>query len=181
MPVLALLAPSGDGKVQQIAATFGINWPHLGAQLVSFAIVCALLYWLAYAPVLRMLDARRAQIAQGLADSEKINTALAGIEAQRQNVIIDAQASATKLLVEARAMARRIEEQHTQRAVAAAEEIVSKAREAAALEHARMLAELRREVGRLVVQTTAAVAGTVLSADDQRRLAENTATYLRTH
>ena len=103
------------------------------------------------------------------------------IEAQRQNVITDAQARATHLLVEARAMARRIEEQHTQRAIAAAEEIVSKAREAAALEHARMLAELRREVGRLVVQTTAAVAGTVLSADDQRRLAENTATYLRTH
>ncbi len=39
----------------------------------------------------------------------------------------------------------------------------------------RMLAELKREVGRLVVQTTAAVAGRVLTADDQRRLAEETA------
>ena len=36
-------------------------------------------------------------------------------------------------------------------------------------------AELRREVGRLVVQTTATVIGKVLTPDDQRRLAEETA------
>ena len=41
-----------------------------------------------------------------------------------------------------------------------------------------MLAELRREVGRLVVQTTAAVIGKVLTPDDQRRLAEETARHL---
>ena len=41
-----------------------------------------------------------------------------------------------------------------------------------------MLAELRREVGRLVVQTTAAVTGKILTPDDQRRLAEETARQL---
>ena len=40
----------------QIAETFGVDWPHLTAQVVSFAIVCALLYWLAYKPVLAMLE-----------------------------------------------------------------------------------------------------------------------------
>ena len=38
-----------------------------------------------------------------------------------------------------------------------------------------MLAELRREVGRLVVQTTATVTGKILTPDDHRRLAEETA------
>jgi len=37
-----------------------------------------------------------------------------------------------------------------------------------------MLADLKREVGRLVVQTTATVTGKVLTADDQNRLAEET-------
>ena len=37
-----------------------------------------------------------------------------------------------------------------------------------------MLYELKREVGRLVVQTTVMVAGKVLTDDDQRRLAEAT-------
>ena len=38
--------------------------------------------------------------------------------------------------------------------------------------------ELRREVGQLVVKTTAAVTGKILSADDQRRLAEETVRQL---
>ena len=59
----------------------------------------------------------------------------------------------------------------------AAEQIVRQAREAAALEHARMLADLKQEVGRLVTQTTAAVIGKVLTPDDHRRLAEETARH----
>jgi F-type H+-transporting ATPase subunit b len=38
-----------------------------------------------------------------------------------------------------------------------------------------MLTELKREVGRLVVQTTATVTGKVLTPDDQKRIAEETA------
>ena len=179
MTVFALMAQEGGGQVQQIARTFGVDWPHLTAQLISFGIVCALLYWLAYQPVLKMLDARRQQIAQGLENTNKINAALAGIEAQRQGVLAEAQTQSAKLIAEARDIATRLREQETQRALAAAEQIMVQAREAAALEHARMLGELRREVGRLVVQTTAAVIGKVLTPDDQRRLAEDAARSLR--
>jgi F-type H+-transporting ATPase subunit b len=166
--------------VSEIAATFGVDWAHLIAQMISFGIVCAALYWLAYRPVLRMLDERRQQIAQGLANTEKINKALADIDTQRKVVMTETQAQAAKVMAEAREIARRLQEQETQRAVMAAEQIVVKAREAAALEHTRMLAELRREVGRLVVQTTAAVVGKVLTPEDHRRLAEETARQLRT-
>ena len=38
-----------------------------------------------------------------------------------------------------------------------------------------MLVELKREVGQLVVQTTAKVTGKILTPEDQRRLAEETA------
>ena len=179
MTVLALmLQPEEAGRVEQIARTFGVDWPHLTAQLLSFAIVCVALYWLAYRPVLRMLESRRQQIAQGLANTEKINAALAGIEAQRQSIMVEAQAQSTRLIAEAREIAKRLQEQETQRTAATAEQILQKAREAAELEHARMLAELKREVGRLVVQTTSAVVGKVLTADDERRLAEETARHL---
>jgi F-type H+-transporting ATPase subunit b len=181
MNLLALMAQAGgSGRVEELARTFGVDWPHLIAQLISFGIVCALLYWLAYTPVLRMLAERREQIAQGLANTEKINAALAGIEAQRLAVLADARAESTRMIAEAREVARRLQEQETQRAIAAAERIIDKAHEAAVEEHARMLADLKREVGRLVVHTTEAVAGKVLTADDQRRLAEETARHLKT-
>ncbi len=66
-------------------------------------------------------------------------------------------------------------EQKSQEAIAAANQILAKAREAGDVELARMKAELRREVGRLVVQATAKVTGKVLTSEDQRRLNEETA------
>ena len=71
--------------------------------------------------------------------------------------------------------AARVREQETQKAIIEAEQIIVKSREAAAQDYARMLVELKREVGRLVVNTTAAVTGKILTPEDQRRLAEETA------
>jgi F-type H+-transporting ATPase subunit b len=71
-----------------------------------------------------------------------------------------------------------VQVEETQKAIAAAEQILVRAHETTERERAKMLAELRREVGRLVVQTTASVTGKILTADDQRRLAEETARQL---
>jgi F-type H+-transporting ATPase subunit b len=181
MNALVLLAEANSGgQVEQIARTFGVDWPHLIAQIISFCIVCALLYWFAYHPILRMLEGRRQQIALGLANAEKIQAELDRTEAQRQEVMVQANVQATRFIEEARAAAARLQKQESQKAIAAAEQIMVKAREAAAQDHARMLAELKREVGRLVVETTAAVTGKILTADDQRRLAAETAKQLTT-
>jgi F-type H+-transporting ATPase subunit b len=177
-PLVLLAEASGGGQVEQIARTFGVDWPHLIAQIVSFCIVCGLLYWFAYQPVLRMLEERRQQIALGLANAEKIKAELARTEAQRQEVMAQANAQAARFIEEARTAAARLQAQETQKAIAAAEQIIVKARQAAAQDQARMLAELKREVGRLVVQTTAAITGKILTPDDQRRLAEETAKQL---
>jgi len=164
--------------VQEIARTFGVDWPHLTAQVISFSIVCGLLYRLAYKPVLAMLEARRQQIAQGIANQAKIDAALAAIEGERHDVVAAAHTEATRIVADARETAARLRSQEIKRAAIAAEQVLTKARDAATLEHERMLGELRGEVGRLVIQTTAAVAGKVLTAEDQRRLAEETASRL---
>ncbi len=121
-----------------------------------------------------MLQLRREKIAESVANADRIKVEVAKTEADRRKILADAGDQATHLIDEARAAAARVREAETQKAVAAAEQIVAKAREAAAQDHARMLAELKREVGRLVVQTTATVTGKVLTAEDQKRLAEET-------
>jgi len=162
-------------QINQIANTFGVDRSHLIAQIISFSLVCILLYFFAYKRVLAMLEERRQRIAESMANAEKIKAELARTEAQRLEVLTQANTQATKLIEEARAAAARVQEQETQRAIATAEQIISKARQAAAQDHARMLDELKREVGRLVVQTTATVTGKILTPEDQRRLAEETA------
>lgn len=172
---LLLAAQAEEGQVGQIARTFGVDWTHLGAQIVSFSIVCAVLYKFAYRNVLTMLEERRQQIALGLANAEKIKAELDRTEAQRQEVMAQAHAQSAKFIEEARAAAARILEQETQKAVAAAEHIATKAREAAIQDHDRMLVELKHEVGRLVVQATTVVTGKILTPGDQQRLAEEAA------
>jgi len=160
------------------ADQFGLDLPHFVAQVISFLIVAGLLYRFAYKPVLTVLDERRQRIAEGLANAEKIKGELARTEAARQEVLNKANDEANRLIEEARAAAAKVKEQETQKAIAGAEQILAKAREAAEADHARMLTELKREVGRLVVQTTATVTGKVLTADDQKRLAEETSRQL---
>jgi len=156
----------------------GIEWRILVAQTISFSIVFFVLWRFAYKPIFVMLQVRREKIAEGLANAEKIKAELAHTEAERKRILAQAGDVANQLIEEGRTAAARVREVETQRAVATAEQIVLKAREAAAQDHARMLAELKSEVGRLVVQTTATVTGKVLTPDDQRRLAEETAKQL---
>jgi F-type H+-transporting ATPase subunit b len=177
MNTFLVLADSG-GQFEQVARTFGVDWQHLIAQIISFGIVCYVLNRFAYRPVLEILNKRRQQIAEGSANAEKIKAELAKTETLRQEKMAEVNAQATKMIEEARAAAKRVEEQETRKAIAAAEQIMIKAREAAEREHARMLAELKREVGRLVVQTTATVTGRILTPDDQQRLNEETAKQL---
>jgi F-type H+-transporting ATPase subunit b len=176
MNTLLLLADtSGGGQIEQIARTFGVDWPQLIAQIISFCIVCALLYRFAYRPVLTMLEQRRQGIAQAQADAEKIKADLAQTESRRQEIMMQANAQATRLIEEARSAAARAGDQETQKAMAAAKAILAQASETATREHERMLAQLKREIGRLVVETTAAVTGKILTTEDQQRLAEETA------
>src|SRR5260221_9666963 len=177
MNSLFMFANAGD-DLAKIATdslrTFGVDWPHFIAQVISFSIVAGLLYKFAFNPILQVLETRRKRIEDGLANAERIKTELVKTEAARQEILEKADSQANKLIEEARAAAARVQEQETQKAIAQAEQIIAKAREAAAADHARMLVELKREVGKLVVQTTAKVTGKILTVEDQQRLADET-------
>ena len=152
----------------------GVKWPEFIAQLISFSLVFFVLNKFAFKRIAVILAERREKIAEGLAGADKIKAEIARTEADRQKTLSDAGETANKMIAEAREAAARVREQETQKAIAAAEQIVTKAREAAAQERAQMLAQLKREVGQLVVKTTATVTGKVLTADDQARLATET-------
>ena len=177
--LIYLVVLQSDGQIAKIARTFGVDWPHLFAQIVSFSIMCVVLYLWAYRPVLKMLEDRRKVIALGQANAEQIRAELARTESMRQEVIAKANAEATRIIEEAHAAAARVQDRETQKAIAGAEQILAKSKEAASRDYERMLTELKREVGRLVVQTTASVTRKILNPEDQRRLAEETAKELQ--
>jgi F-type H+-transporting ATPase subunit b len=169
-----IAATSGGftGMLRDTAETFGWNpWLFL-SQVISFAIVAFLLRRFAYKPILGVLEERRQRIVEGLLNAEKIKKQLDEAEKRYAEILAKANADAQKMIDEARESSVHLAERKQQEAIAAAEQIIAKAREAAALEHERTMESLKRELGRLVVDTTAKVTGKILTPEDQQRLQE---------
>ena len=165
-------------SMTQIGEQFGFHWTLFLSNCISFLIVCFLLNKYAYKPVVTVLETRRTKIEEGLKNAERIKSELADAEKTKADILTKANAEAQRMIEEARASAAGVAERKTQQAVSEAEQIVAKAQEAARIEHDRMLAELKREVGHLVIETTTKVTGKVLTSDDQRRINEETASQI---
>lgn len=172
--LIAAAAPvEGTGIVEGIVKTFGWNAQLFISQLISFVVVAFLLQKFAYKPILQMLDERRKRIEESLVNAEKIKVELAQAESTRRQLISDASAQANKIIEEARAAAAKISEQEGQRAVAAAADIIAKAKQSNDAELVRMKSELRKEVTRLVVEVSTKVTGGILSVEQKQRLADD--------
>lgn len=173
MPFLAA-ATEGENPAVTVARQFGWEPRLFVSQLILFVIVALVLAKFAYKPLLAMLEMRKKQIAESLENAEKTRQELAKAQAKAQEILTQASAQANKAIEDARAAAAKVQEAETQKAVAMANDIVVKARQASEAELVRMKAELRKEVGRLVVATSAKVTGGILTAEQQGRLAEET-------
>ena len=89
-----------------------------------------------------------------------------------KEAVQEANERAKRLIEEAKESAVILSEKKTQEASAEAKGIIAKAEEAARGEKDKMHADLKREFGRLVANTTAQVTGKVLNDDDQQRINE---------
>lgn len=128
-----MLAQSSGGGItdsfKEIGETFGWNlWLFL-SQVISFVIVALLLKRFAYKPIQQILEERRQQIADGLLNAEKIKKQLAEAEERHAEILAKANTQAQKMIDEARTSSAQIAERKQQEAVAAAEQIMAKARE----------------------------------------------------
>src|SRR5438309_10886642 len=173
-----IIAASSGGVtdiLRETAETFGWNWKLFLSQVISFCIVAYLLQRFAYKPILALLEERRRKIEEGMLNAEKIRKELAEAEKRYQEIVVKANADAQRMIDEARESSAHLAERKQQEAITAAEQILAKAKEAAALEHERQMQNLKRELGRLVVDTTAKVTGKVLTPEDEKRLQEEAA------
>ena len=168
--ILAIAAAPTGNPLVDIPRQFGLNAWGFFCQVVSFSIVAFLLAKFAYNPILAVLEERRKRIAEGLENAKKIEGQLAEAQKTAEEIRNRANADAAKFIEDARAAAKQISERENQRAVQQAAEIVAKAREAGEAEQRRLMTELKKELSRLVVDTTAKVTGKVLTAADQKKI-----------
>ena len=176
--MIAAAAGGVSDMLRDTAETFGWNPRLFFSQVISFVIVALLLRRFAYKPILNVLEERRRSIEEGQLNAEKIKRQLDEAEKRYSEILAKANAKAQKMIDEARESSAHLAERKQQEAIAAAEQIIAKAREASAIEHERTMDSLKQELGRLVVDTTAKVTGKVLTPEDQQRLQEEALSQL---
>ena len=172
-PAVEAVAESGAANpLKEISKEFHITGWNFIAQCVAFLIVAFALKTFAFGPVLAVLEKRRRRIADGEDNLRKVEAQISENEKHRQEILTKANDDAKRLIEEAKESAVALGEHKTREAIAEAQQIIAKAREAAKAEHDQMTVGLRKEFGRLVVATTAQVTGKVLDEDDQKRINE---------
>ena len=164
--------------IKGIFETFGVEWPLFIAQVIVFMAVYAVLQKFAFPQVTSMLEERRQRIKEGEENLQKIKTDLAAAESKAAEIVSDANKEADRLISEATESAAAAGEKKKQEAIAEASQIISKAKEASELEHEKLMAELKRDFGRLLVDTTSKVTGKVLTKEDQDRINKDAASQV---
>ncbi len=172
--LILLAAEESGGAAAEIFREFGVNWQLFISQCIAFLVVALALKKFAYGPVLKVLEDRKQKIAEGIENADKIKAELASTQDAKDQILSDANAKAQEMIDEARTAAEKVGEAKAQEAVKQAEEIIRKAREATEADRETMMAELKAEIGRLVVETTTKVSGKVLTSEDQQRLIDET-------
>lgn len=167
------------GAVTEILPKFGIWAPFFVAQLINFILVIFVLKKFAFGPILEMLELRKKRIADGEEKLKRIEKQLAESEATTAAALEKANADAKRLIDEAKESAASIIQEKTQEASASAKNIIEKAREATQSEQEQMVAELKRDFGRLVTLTTANVTGKVLTNSDKARINKEALTEIQ--
>jgi F-type H+-transporting ATPase subunit b len=161
-------------NLKDVGNRTGFTWQQFFSQCIAFLVLCGFLWKFAWKKVIVVLEERRQTIEQSMKNADRIKQQLAEAEATRLSIIQKANEQATKIIAEAEKAAEVVRERRTQEAARQAEEIVKNAHEASVLDRNRLMAELKTQIGALVIQTTEKVAGKVLTPADQARINDET-------
>jgi F-type H+-transporting ATPase subunit b len=148
----------------------GINLGYLISQIINFGLLAVLLYFVAYKPILRMLDERSARIKQGLDDAEQASRRAAEMEKEFEQRLAEARKEGQEIVAQATQMSEKARQEILATAREEARAQVEKAKEEISRERDLAMAELRQQVADLSLSISEKVIGESLDQQRQRDL-----------
>ncbi len=144
------------------------------AQLLIFLIMLGVLYRFAWGPLLRILNERRARIAQGVEATERAMRELEAAERERQAKLEEARREAQAMLDRITKQAEDLRKELEAKAREQAEGLIAKARAEIQQEREKAVQDLREQVADLAVMAAGRIIGESLDAKKHRELIERT-------
>jgi F-type H+-transporting ATPase subunit b len=167
--VLSLLLISCSSTEQ-----LGINWHGLLAQFISFGILLALLLFVAYKPITKMLDERSKKIKDSMDQAEFIKQQVAKTEQMVQEQLAQARKDGQDVVAQAAQIGEKLREEARQQARQDAEAIVARARTEIKAEREEAIAKLRKEFVEVAILAAEKVINRALDKETHRKLIEET-------
>jgi len=135
-----------------------INWTFV-LNLINFAILLFVLNQILYKPVIRVMEGRRARLAEQLKQAESRRHQAKELKAKREAELARARAEARELLEGARREGADLLRKERARALAEAHELIVQAEAVAAREREELEQELRAELEGLALAGAAKILG----------------------
>ena len=130
---------------------FGIDWHLLIVQAINFGVLLFILWYFLYRPILKMIDDRRAKIAEGVKTAEAAQRRLEEAKSEGEGIVGQAAREAENLVAAARTRADERASEIVRNAEAQAQTALKDAAARAEEAKRQALKESQKEIARAAV------------------------------
>ena len=148
----------------------GINLPVLLTQIVTFVILLVLMRFVAYKPIMRMLDERSQRVKESMEQAESVKEQSARAEEEVKKQLEAASREGQERIARAVKMGEEVKQKAQEEARQEAEALINRARTEIQRERDEAIGEVRREFADLTILAAGKVIDRSLDKEEHREL-----------
>jgi len=153
-----------------IVDELGINLPTLLTQVVTFVILLVILRFVAYKPIMRMLDERSRRVKESMEQAESVKEQSARAEEELKKQLGEASREGQERIARAVKAGEEVKQKAQEEARKEAETLLGRARAEIQRERDEAIGEVRREFADLTVLAAGKVIEKSLDKEEHREL-----------
>ncbi|PLX26939.1 ATP synthase F0 subunit B [Candidatus Parcubacteria bacterium] len=169
-------ASTGD---EGLAASLGLNGQLFAFQLLNFAIVGAIVWFMILKPLTSKLEERKNLIDESLDKAKEVETNLARSEKTYEEKLTEAKAEANKVIEKAHAEGKQLGETMKLEAKNEVEKLVEQTKKNIAAEKVSMLESVRAEAADLIVAALEKVLNEKVDGSNDKKIIEDALSKLK--
>jgi F-type H+-transporting ATPase subunit b len=150
----------------------GISLPTLLTQVITFIILLVVLRFVAYKPIMRMMDERSRRVKESLEQAQSLKEQSARAEEQVKKQLEEASREGQERIVRAVKAGEEVKQRAQEDAKKEAETLVNRARNEIQKERDDAISEVRREFADLTILAAGKVIDRSLDKEEHRELIE---------
>jgi F-type H+-transporting ATPase subunit b len=163
-----------------ILGKIGFDWQVAFANLVNFLIIFFILKHLAFKPLQKVIEKRRAEIQTGLDNAERAKTSLLNAEQEKEVIVMAARQEANEIIATAKTQADALLLQQAEEAQREHDRIIADGKKKAQKEFDLMEREVRGQAAELIVASVQKILNEDLDEKQDKKLREKAVVMMRT-